>query len=386
MKRLVPIAIVVAIAGTFVWTLLFLYRKSQADPVVFETESPVYMNLVKKTVATGAIVPRQEVEIKPRVSGIVDKLFVEAGAIVKEGDPLARIRIVPNVVSLNEAEAAVQAARITFNNASREVDRAEKLFGQNLLAAAELERARFDHELRKQELVAAEDNLQLVRSGASRKGGKVSNVVTSTMDGMVIQVGATGANAVVVKEGTSVTETNNFNAGTTIAVVANMNDMIFQGKVDESEVGKIKQGMELDIVIGAVDKRRFKGTLEYISPKGVEFEGAIQFEIRAAIVESPKDVFIRANYSANADIVLAKRDNVLTIREALLQFDKDGKPFVEVETGPQKFEKRAVEIGISDGLNVEIVRGLTKDEKVKKPEGIGDAEMGKNKTDRPRRR
>jgi HlyD family secretion protein len=362
MRRLVPVGIIIAILGTFAWTLIFLYNKSQADPVVFDTEKPFVTDIVRKTVATGAIVPRREIEIKPRVSGILETLAVQPGQLVKAGDLIARIRIVPNVVNLNSAEANVESARINFQNAKRELDRMEKLFGQSLVAEADFNRAEYEFKLRQQELEAAQSNLQLIRSGAS-KGGKVSNEVTSTVDGMVIDV--------PVKEGTSVTETNNFNPGTTIAQVADMSDMIFQGRVDESEVGKIKEGMALEIVIGAVEKKRFSGTLEYIAPKGVELEGAIQFEIRAAI-QPEKDVFIRANYSANANIVLDKREKVLAIKESLLQFDKKGSPFVEIEVGEQRFERRDLEVGISDGLHIEILKGLSEKDRVKKVQATED--------------
>jgi HlyD family secretion protein len=191
-------------------------------------------------------------------------------------------------------------------------------------------------------------------------------VVTSTVDGMVIDV--------PVKLGVSVTESNNFNPGTTIASVADMGDMIFQGKVDESEVGKVKEGMKLKIKIGAIENQEFDGDLEYIAPKGVQAEGAIQFEIKASIV--PREgVFIRAGYSANADIVLERRDKVLAVREALLQFE-DEKPYVEVETAPQIFERRDVKVGLSDGLNIEILGGIDKDAKIKKPQTEEEGQAG----------
>jgi HlyD family secretion protein len=358
MRRALPIILGAFLLCMFAGTLIFLYKKSQADPIVFETETPTTATIVKKTVATGSLVPRREIEIKPRVSGVIEKLFVEAGNPVEAGQEIARIKIIPNVVSLNQAESAVSAARISFDNARKELARSQTLNKQDLISEIELSRQQLEFELRKQELASATSNLQLVKSGASKGSGKVSNVVTSTVAGMVIDV--------PVKEGTSVTETNNFNPGTTIALVADMGDMIFQGKVDESEVGKIVVGMPLEIVVGAIEKQKIKGTLEYIAPKGVEVEGAIQFEIKASITPVA-DLFIRAGYSANADIVLDKAENVLAIQEALLQFDKSGKPFVEVEVGDQRFEKRAVEVGLSDGVQIEIKKGLDKAARIKKP-------------------
>jgi HlyD family secretion protein len=358
MKRIVPITLGVLLLVLFVGTLLFLYRKSQAEPVIYETEKPFVTTIIKKTVATGSLVPRREVVIKPRVSGVVDKLFVEAGAPVKAGQDIARIKIIPNVVSLNQAEAAVDAARINFENARKEVSRYKTLLGQQLISEVEFTRYQLDFELRKQELQSATSNLSLVKSGAAKGAGKVSNLVTSTVDGMVIDV--------PIKEGASVTETNNFNEGTTIAVVADMKDMIFQGKVDESEVGKIKVGMPLEILVGAIEKQKLEGKLEYIAPKGVDVDGAIQFEIKAAI-KPVKDLFIRAGYSANADIVLEKRVDVMAIHESVLQFEKDGKPFVEVQVAEQKFEKRPVEVGVSDGVQIEVLRGVDAKTAIKKP-------------------
>jgi HlyD family secretion protein len=358
MKRVIPIALGSVLLILFVLTLVFLYRKSQAEPVVYETETPFKATIIKKTVATGSLVPRREVEIKPRVSGVVDELFVEAGAPIKQGQDIARIKIIPNVVSLNQAEAAVDAARINFENARREVSRYENLLKQQLISEVEFNRYQLEYKLRQQELQSASSNLQLVKSGAARGAGKVSNVVSSTVDGMVIDV--------PVKVGTSVTETNNFNAGTTIALVADMGDMIFQGKVDESEVGKIKVGMPLEIVVGAIEKQKLLGTLEYIAPKGIVVDGAIQFEIKAAI-KPVAGVFIRAGYSANADIVVDKRVDVLAIHESLLQFEKDGKPFVEVRVADQSFEKRPVDVGVSDGVQIELLKGVAADAKIKKP-------------------
>ncbi|HTE50967.1 MAG TPA: efflux RND transporter periplasmic adaptor subunit [Kofleriaceae bacterium] len=360
MRRILPITLGIVLVLLFALTLLFLYRKSQAQPVVYETETPFKATIIKKTVATGSLVPRREIEIKPRVSGVVEKLFVEAGAEIKQGQDIARIKIIPNVVSLNQAEAAVDAARINFENAKREETRYKGLAKQQLISEVEFARYQLEFKLRQQELQSASSNLQLVKSGAAKGAGKVSNVVTSTVDGMVIDV--------PVKEGTSVTETNNFNPGSTIASVADMGDMIFQGKVDESEVGKIKVGMPLEIVVGAIEKQKVEGVLEYIAPKGVAVDGAIQFEIKAAIKPlKDKDLFIRAGYSANADIVVDKRIDVMAVHESVLQFEKDGKPFVEVQVAGQQFEKRPVEVGVSDGVQIELLKGLDLKTAIKKP-------------------
>lgn len=367
MKRVASIVMIVVFVGLVGGTFWFLWSKSRQKPTQFKTEKAQVMDIVKKTVATGAIVPRREVEIKPRVSGVLQELFVEPGQAVKNGDQIAKIQIVPDALSLNRAEQEVRAAKIAYDNARRELDRNQALFDQGVISEAEVAKWRTDFALRKQEHAAAVSNLQLVKEGASRAAGKTSNiVVVSTVDGMVIDV--------PVKEGFSVIESNNFNPGTTIAVVADMNDMIFQGQVDESEVGKIRLGMKLQIKIGALEKDVFEGDLEYIAPKGKEIDGAIQFEIKAKIVRKP-DVFIRAGYSANADIVLDEKKQVLAIREALLQFG-DGKPFVEIETAPKTFEKREVELGLSDGMHVEVTEGVGADDAIKIPNTAGPPGMG----------
>ena len=358
MKRIVPVLIILIVLGAFAGTLFFLYKRSQTKPVVHQTATPVIADIVKKTVATGAIVPRQEVEIKPRVSGIIETLHVEPGQLVEQGALIAQIRIVPNMASLNQAESRLRAARIAFDSAERELARNQSLFGKAVISEATLSTVKTERDLKKQEVDAAASNLQIVKEGALRGAGSQANTqVRSTVAGMVLEV--------PVKQGESVIESNTFNAGTTIALIANMGDMIFQGLVDESEVGKLHEGMGLDIKIGALENQVFTGKLEYIAPKGVSAEGVIQFQVKAAIT-TKEGVFIRAGYSANADIVLDRRDQVLAISEGLLQFDK-GKPYVEVEIGPETFERRDIEVGLSDGINIEVVSGLDKETTIKKP-------------------
>jgi HlyD family secretion protein len=356
-RRLIPFVIAIGILGAFSWTLVFLYRKSKEEPIVYKTASPEVRDIVQKTVAAGAIVPRREVSIKPRVSGILQKLYVAPGQFVKAGDLIAEIKIVPNVVNLNAAESRLASAGINVKNREREHARLLELHRQRLLSEADLNRSELELELAKQEVSAASNNLQLIKEGAIRGSGKVSNVVSSTVEGMVIEV--------PVKEGASVIETNNFNEGTTIASVADMQDMIFQGFVDESEVGKLEEKMPVSIAIGALTGQKFDGRLEYIAPKGTNREGTIEFEVRAAL-EIPPGSFVRANYSANADIILERRDQVLAINERVLQFDS-GKPFVEVRNGAQAYDKRFVELGLSDGVTVEILRGLSASDVVKVP-------------------
>lgn len=364
MKKILSILlgaiVVVIIGGAFV----YLYKKSQAKPVVYQTEQAEIADITKKTVATGSIVPRREVEVKPKVTGVLSELYVEPGKIVKLNDQLGKISIIPEAGQINRAESELRTAQIALDNAKRELERNEALFKQGVVADAELQKFRTDFALRKEELSTATSNLQLAREGATRGQGQSSTlIVTATAPGMVIDV--------PVKVGFSVIQANNFNPGTTVAVIADMDDMIFDGRVDEAEVAKIKEGMKLAIKVGAIEKDKLDGTLEYIAPKGKEIDGAIQFEIKAA-VKKKEGIQIRANYSANADIVLDEKKQVLAIREALVQYDKT-KPFVEVETTPQTFVKKDVKLGVSDGIKVEVLEGVTKTDKIKIPDNAGPA-------------
>jgi HlyD family secretion protein len=369
LKRIVPFAITLGILAAFAWTLLFLYQKSQAKPIVWKTAKPRVMDVVKKAVSPGAIVPRREVTIKPRVSGVLEKIDVEPGRYVKEGELIAKIRIIPDVVNLNNAEARLKAAQISNDNAVLELARYQKLLNQGLISETDFNQQKLNAELRKQELDTAENNVQLVKVGASKRSGAISNVVRSTVEGMVLEV--------PVKEGGSVIEANNFNEGTTIASIADMNDLVFLGTVDESEVGKVKAGMPAAITIGALGDSRFSGKLEYIAPKGVAKDGTIQFEVRAKLELLP-GAFIRANYSANADIILERREKVLAISENLVKFE-EGKTFVEVETAPQVFAKREVKLGLSDGIDVEVISGVSSKDTLKQQDGSNQASVLTNR-------
>ena len=356
LKKFFTVVLILALVGSVFGGGYFLYSKSKEEPVIYEMDSTFKATIVNKTVASGTITPRKEVEVKSQVSGVVDQLFVEPGDQVKTGQLIAKIKIIPDVVALNNAEANVRQAVINFKNAEKELNRQKSLFEQNVISEFEYNQFLLTYNLNQQQLEAAENNLDLIREGASKKSGTVSNLVEATVDGMILDV--------PVKQGSFVIETNTFNEGTTIASIADMNEMIFEGKVDEAEVGKLHMGMNLELNIGALSEETFNAELEYISPKGVEEEGAIQFEVKAA-VSLKESVFLRAGYSANADIVLDRRDSVLAIRESNLLFEEE-KVFVEVVTGEQEFEKREIEIGLSDGINVEIVDGLTEEDKVKK--------------------
>lgn len=363
-----------ATIGLFVGTLVFLWKRSQVEPTIYDSREPFTATIIKKAVATGSVVPRKEVAMKPQVSGIVEELYVEPGVVIKKGDLIAKVAIVPNMVNLAQAESRVRRAEIGLDDAEKEYARNRQLFEEGVLSASAFLTYETGLKTAKEELVAANDNLALIREGARKSAGAATNtLVRATVEGMVLEV--------PIEEGDSVIEANTFNDGTTIASIANMDEMIFEGKVDESEVGKLEVGMPLVLTIGALDTERFDATLEYIAPKGVVENGAIQFEIRAAL-SLREGSFVRANYSANADIVLAKREDVLAIRESWMKTD-GAETSVEVETGPQQFERRVIKTGLSDGITIEVLEGLTTADKVKDPssgrrasEGAGGAQAG----------
>lgn len=361
MKRILLIVLGIVMLVLFVGTLVFLYQRSRVQPIVFEAREPFVTAIVSKAVATGAVMPREEVAIKPRISGIIDELFVEPGERVEENDLLARIRIVPDMLNLSNAEARLAEARIRVQQARRDLERNRALFEQGLIPESSLNELETTYETSRAEVEAAEDSLAVIQEGARRRSAETANtLIRATISGMVLEV--------PVEVGNSVIEVNNFNEGTTIASIANMDEMVFEGYVDESEVGKLEEGMDLELTVGALEDRRFHATLEYIAPKGVEEEeegGAIQFEIRAATELEP-GVFLRANYSATADVILDRRDDVLAVEESWLQFDGD-QPYVEVRTADGGWERREVEVGLSDGLQIEIVSGLSADDRVKDP-------------------
>lgn len=356
MKKYMWFAVLALIAFVFIWTALFLFNKSQEKPVIYETDAPFVTSIIKKTVAIGKVIPRKEVNVTSQVSGVVETVYVVAGQTVKKGDLIARITLAPNMVMLNNAESQLQSARISLKNAEDELERQKKLYADKLISVSEYNKFLLTYNLQREAVESAENNLLLIREGATRKSDLVSNMIRATVDGMILDVPN--------KEGAFIVESSTYGAGTTVATLADMNDMIFEGLVDEAEVGKIREGMELVLNVGALEGEPFTALLEYISPKGVEDQGTIKFQIRAAVTLSDK-LFLRANYSANADIVLDKREDVLAINEGNLLIE-NGQHFVEVEVAPQQFEKRKVETGLSDGINIEILSGLKENEKIKR--------------------
>jgi HlyD family secretion protein len=366
-KRVFPMLVAGAILCVFGGTLWFLWAKSRPKIVGVETEHPIVADIIKKVVASGTIEARREVEIKPRISGILRRLLVQPGQKVKKGDLVGEVQVIPDVVTLNDVELRQRSAVLAVDRAKRELDRAEKLGSQGASAAFEIDKLRSDYEMAVEEQRAAALRVQLVREGSTGKsaGAAMSTRVESTLDGTVLTV--------PIKEGSSVINANSFNPGTTVAVIADMNDMIFRGRVDESEVGKLRAGMPAEIVVGALEDTKFVGTLEHIAPKSQVKDGTTEFEIEAAF-HPPAEVTVRAGYSANANVVLDRRQQVLAIDESVLIFEKDrdkDRRYVEIEVAPARFERREIQVGLSDGIHIEIVSGIDKTATLKRPSRPG---------------
>jgi len=358
MKKSVTIFILIFIVATFSGAMYYLYSKNAEDPVVYTTESPTRLTIIRKTVATGSILPVEEVLIKPNISGVIEEIYVEGGDILKTNDLIAKIRVIPNLSALNNANNAIKTAKIAVDDQERNYNRQKSLFNKGVISKQELERADVTYQQALQSYKAAKQNYDIVKTGSTRGLGSSANtLIRSTISGMVLDM--------PVEVGNQVIESNNFNEGTTIAALADVNNMIFEGKVDESEVGKIKEGLPLEIVVGALENLTFEAELDYIAPQGKLENGAVQFEIKGTL-KKQDTTFIRAGLSANASIILAKVDSVLSIKEALLQFDSETKkPFVEIKNGNSDFVRKDVKLGVSDGINVEILDGLTMEDEIK---------------------
>ncbi len=353
-----------------VWLGMYFYQKGSADPVIYKTEKAFRSDINRKTVATGSIVPRREVQIKPQASGVIEALFVEAGQQVRAGQLLARVKLVQSItgknndlMSINSARNQVESAKIAMDNAQIELERQKKLYDQKVISQQEYNRFVFDYNARKETYETGLQNQKLVNQGVLQNSGAVANEIYATLDGTVLDV--------PVKVGSSVIERNNFNEGTTVAIVADMKSLVFEGKIDESEVGKLQPDSDMELNIGAIEGKKYKARLEYVSPKGVEKDGAIKFDIRAKLLLEEGES-LRAGYSASADIVLERKKNVLAIKESMLQFGKGEKGkdsvFVEIETAKkQVFKKQLVKTGTSDGINVEILSGVTEKDQIKMP-------------------
>ena len=362
MKKYLKITLLVVVAAIFIGTFIFLYQKSKPKTTVYETITPDIADLEKTTVATGKVEPRDEVLIKPQISGIISEVYKEAGQTINQGEVIAKVKVIPELGQLNSAESRVRVAEISTAQAETDHERIKKLYNDKLISREDYEKSEVEIKKAREELQTAKDALEIIKEGITKNSASFSStLIRSTIDGLILDV--------PIKVGNSVIISNTFNDGTTIATVANMNDLIFKGKIDETEVGRIHEGMPVKLTIGALQNLTFDAELEYISPKGVEENGANQFEIKAA-VHAPDSVQIRSGYSANAEIVLQRAQKVLAVPEGIIEFSGDS-TFVWVMTDSipeQKFERRQIKTGMSDGIKLEIKEGLTGKEKVRASE------------------
>jgi len=343
MKKSVKIILGIVLLILLVWVLAYFKKSNTAEVVDYEVEEPYYTSIDYKVVATGKLNPEEEIELKPQISGIVDKIVVEEGDIVKKGDLIAKIRVVPNEQSLVSARSRIKTAKA--------------LFEKGVISKQDFENSELSYNQAMENLRQAQNDFQIIRQGSLSGGSSANTNIIAQISGTVLQI--------PIREGDQVIQSNNFNAGTTIATVADMSKMIFEGKVDESEVGKLEEGKEISVVLGAINEQEFPAKLTFVAPKGIEENGAVQFTIKAD-VEVEQSTKIRAGYSANAEIQIESKDSILCIKEALLQFNRiTEKPFVEMMKDDGSFKKVNVELGLSDGINVEITDGVKEGDKIK---------------------
>lgn len=358
MKRSKTILILIAIVVLFGLGLRFFWKRNLKPAEVFKTKTAVEKTIVVNTVATGKIIPDEEISIRPNISGIVDEVFVKAGDTLTIGDKIARIKVIPNIENLQAAKNRKTTAKLELDAQQKIYDRQQQLFETGVISANEFDQNTASFKQTEQRYISAQENYDIIKTGTAKGFSSQANtLVKATISGVVLEV--------PVKKGLQVIQSNNFNSGTEIAMLADISKMIFKGSIDESDVGKVKKGMPIHITIGALPDLKLKAALNYIAPKGIEANGTVQFDIEAKI-NIPKQSVIRAGLSANASIILEKAENVLALNEALLQYDsKTKKPYVEVLVGEEQFERKEVRLGISDGISVQILSGITLKDKIK---------------------
>ncbi len=357
MKKTVKIIIGIVVLVLLVIVLKYFKDSNSKDIVDYKTEEPFYASIDTKAVATGKLIPEEEIEVKPQISGIVDKIFVEEGDLVEKGDLIAKIRVVPNEQALVSASSRIKSVKFSRDNTQTLFNRNKALFEKGVISKQDFENSELSLNQVQEELTQAQNNYQIIKRGSLSGGSSANTNIIAQISGTILEI--------PVREGDQVIESNTFNAGTTIATIADMSIMIFEGKVDEAEVGKLEEGKEIKVILGAINEKEFSAILTFIAPKGKEEAGAVQFTIKADVKIDPSTK-IRAGYSANAEIEIESKDSTFCIKEALLQFNRiTEKPFVEILNEKGKFEKKDVELGISDGINIEILDGIEEGDKIK---------------------
>ncbi len=357
MKKVTKYILITLLVFGVLFSAAYFAKTNSKSAITYKTETLFKTTIEKETVITGKVIPEDEVEVKPQIGGIIDRIFVEEGDQVTTGDLIARIKVVPNEQNLNAAQGRVKKAQISFATRKKDFDRNKSLYEKGIISNADFIANELLFNQAKQDVLNAESDLKIIKEGSIGGSNAANTDIRATVPGTVLEI--------PVKEGDQVIESNSFNAGTTIAAIADLGKMIFEGKVDEAEVASLRVGIPLKVSLGAIEDQELDATLQFIAPKGSEEQGAVQFKIEADMVLNDS-IFVRAGYSANASIVLDRKEDAFALREALIQFDrKTQDPFVEVMTGDQKFERRDVKLGISDGVNVEILKGVSEEDQVK---------------------
>ena len=357
MKKVFKYILIAAILFGVLYAAVFFIKSNSKPSVQYDTQTALITSIEMKSVATGKVIPEDEVEIKPQISGIIQTLYVEEGENVKTGDLLAKVKVVPNEQSLNSAKGRLANTKILMENAKTEFNRNKGLFEKEIISQQDFQNTQLNYSRAKQDVTNADSDLQIIKLGSAGGSATANTNIRATVSGTVLEM--------PIKEGDQVVESNTFNNGTTIAIIADLSKMIFEGKVDEAEVGKLKIGMPLTVNLGAIQDKEFEARLKFIAPKGNEEQGAVQFKIEGDVYLDD-NFFVRAGYSANASLVLERKDSILAIPEALLQFDKKTEePYVEVQVKDQEFERKDIKTGISDGINVEILSGITIEDNIK---------------------
>ena len=364
MKNQVKYVVLILIIGSLLYVLNYFKNANSASIIDYETELPFYTSIEKEVVATGKLNPEDEIQLKPQVSGIIDKIYVEEGDVVTRGDLIANIRVVPNEQALISARSRINSAKLSYDNAEKLFERSEKLFEKGVISKQDFENSQLSMDQNKESLRQAENDFKIIKKGTLTGGSTANTNVLAQISGTILEI--------PVREGDQVVESNTFNAGITIATVADMTKMIFEGQVDETEVSKLEEGAEIKVILGAIEKDEFDAKLTFVAPKGIELGGAVQFKIKAD-VNIPQSVNVRAGYSANAIMSIGQKENILCINESLLQFNRiTDKPYVDILNEDGSFVSKDVEVGISDGINVEILKGINEGDKIKVWNSIQD--------------
>jgi HlyD family secretion protein len=380
MKKALKIILIIIFVLAVLAALFYMYKTSTKENEEYQTTEVVTRDISTKAVATGAVKPREVIEIKPNISGVISEIHVKEGETVEKGALIATLRVIPNISSLNAAQQQINSAKITLNNEKIKFDRTKSLYEQGVLPKQDYDNALANYKMAQQNVNAAQSDYKIAQTGIAPGLEKYATIqIRATISGMILSI--------PVEIGNTVQEINNFSVGTTIATMADVNEMIFEGNVDEADVGKLKEGMPMTITIGALPDEKFNGILNYISPTGVDTSGIVQFEIKAD-VDLKKDVFLRANYSANAEVILSEAKNAIALESAHIRYDDKGNAYVEVlKPGTEKYkepvyQKKIIKTGISDGVYTEIKSGLKKGDKVK----IFNTDLEENEKGGPPRR